>query len=287
MNRLEGKAPVIAARSELSAFLRKKRSELDPAWFGIARVGQRRTKGLRREDIAHLAHVSLSWYTWLEQGKPIKVSAQLLGRLARTLKLSNAETRYLYSLCDHRMPDVAQPPEGGSQVSIRLIAMLNSIAGPAFFINRRWDVLSANRAAEAVFGIQILKADDDLNILELIFLNDDHRKMMPNWERDARLAVAKFRLDVTESLPEDDLLEWADELRNKSSEFAAFWAETAVSDRVEDEKFFHHPKVGLLNFGYTHFHVSERPELRLNVYTAADAETERKMALLYNPPIIP
>ncbi|MFT4193022.1 helix-turn-helix transcriptional regulator [Ottowia sp.] len=255
-------------RLELGEFLKKKRAALKRSDFGIESAGPIRSKGLRREDVAYLTHVSLSWYTWLEQGKDISVSARFLSRLADALRLDEAERRYLFRLCGQQAPQ-GRPLPDGAGASPQLVRLLGAIRGAAFVIDRRWDVVAANRYAEALFGIRLPVQAQPPNVMRLLFLDGAHRALMPDWESDARKAVAKFRLDVREAaMPELEAM--VAELRGLSAEFDAFWREAAVASRTEDRRVFRHPAVGELRLGYTLLDVAGRPDLRLNVYVPED-----------------
>lgn len=275
--------PNVRPRAELGEFLKKKRLGLHQADYGIAREGKgiRRTKGLRREDIAHLTHVSLSWYTWLEQGKDIRVSVEFLSRLSDILRLAPAEHRYLLRLCGqptHAVGKFQATPEIGEH----LIRLLETIRGAAFVINMRWDVLAANRYAEALFGIKLADQRDRPNVLELMFFDEAHMALMPDWERDAQKAVAKFRLDTSES-ESPEMSAMVTKLREDSAAFDRLWRESGVAERSEETRTLLHPRVGELSLGYTLFSVGDRRDLRLNVYVAADEATERKLDQLLSP----
>ena len=236
---------------------------------------------MRREDVAYLTDVSLSWYSWLEQGKDIRVSAEFLSRLSNILRLTPAEHRYLFRLCGHPAPPRATFQEN-PEISGHLTRLLQAIRGAAFVINMRWDVLAANRYAEALFGIKLTDHRSPPNILELMFFDEAHMALMPHWEMGAKKAVAKFRLDVSES-GSPEMLAMVARLRDGSATFDRFWRESGVAERSEEARTFLHPGVGELSFGYTLFSVGDRRDLRLNVYVAADASTERKLEQLLAP----
>ena len=265
-------------RAELSEFLRKKRAGLKRGDFGISSAGRARSQGLRREDVAWLTHVSLSWYTWLEQGKDISVSARFLARLADVLRLDEAERRYLFRLCGQQAPQEHVMPAGHG-VSSRLQRLLDAIEGAAFVIDRCWDVIAANRHAQALFGIRLAADAPPPNVLRLLFLDDAHKALMPDWDKDAAQAVAKLRLDLSEG-GASALQELVAELRSRSAAFDGFWREAAVASRAEDGRVLCHPAVGELRLGYSLFDVAGRPDLRLNVYVAEDAPSAQAMRRL-------
>ncbi|WP_231586449.1 helix-turn-helix transcriptional regulator [Cupriavidus basilensis] len=272
----------VKPRTELSEFLKTKRAELNRDDFGIGHTGRMRSKGLRREDIAHLAHVSLTWYTWLEQGRDINVSPGLLSRLANTLRLNEAERRYLFRLCGLQL-NSGRKLLTSSDVSQGLARLLSAVRGVAFVINMRWDILAANRYAKALFDIDLPSIGYRQNVLELIFLDERHKALMPHWEHDARKAVAKFRLDLTEAgIPE--MVDLVAALREQSTLFDLFWREAEVASRSEEVRVFTHPRVGELRLEYTLFDVGDQQDLRLNVYVPADPLSEQKLDQLLQQP---
>src|SRR5580698_4491040 len=140
----------IATETQLGAYLKDRRAKLDPAAFGFA-PNRRRTPGLRREEVAQRAHISPTWYTWLEQGRGGAPSAQVLDRIARALMLTDVEREHLFLLALGRPPEARyQAPDG---VTPRLQRVLDSLEfSPAFVKTATWDVLAWNRAAAAVLS---------------------------------------------------------------------------------------------------------------------------------------
>lgn len=269
-------------RTELSTFLRTKRAQMSKNCEAIGEPRRAPAKGLRREDVAYLTHVSLTWYTWLEQGRDISVSARFLSRLARVLNLNEAERRYLFRLCGREVPRGASTLDASQVASPQLERLLHAIQGPAFVINMRWDIVAANQYAMALFGVKLSLPAGSPNVLKLIFLDKAHRALMPDWENDARKAVAKFRLDVYEAgIEEMDQL--VCELLDSSREFRGFWRDAGVASRKEESRIFARPAVGVLRFNYSLFDVADRPGLRLNVYIAEDDESDEKLRLLTLP----
>ncbi|MDF3837665.1 helix-turn-helix transcriptional regulator [Cupriavidus basilensis] len=266
-------------REQLSAFLRAQRAKVKPDQVGIDVAGMRRTPGLRREEVAHLCHISLSWYTWLEQGKEISVSARLLERLARVLRLSAAERDLLFLLCNVR-PPIRQQIHGETIVSEGLKQMVEGVEGPAFIKNSWWDLLYWNKAAMALFGDLSAVDPDKRNVIRLLFLDPEHMRLLVNWQQDARSAIAKFRLDASASKEDPVFRELISDLVAGSKAFARWWEESDVKGRDEEVKEFDHPVAGRLSFWYSLFSVDSEPGLRLNVYTPFDSESRKRMQRL-------
>jgi transcriptional regulator with XRE-family HTH domain len=189
-------------RQQLSEFLKARRARLSPTEVGLPCGNGRRIRGLRREEVAALAGVGLTWYTWLEQGREIRVSTAFLENLARTLKLSHAERAHLFALTQHRAPPL--PISGPvSNAPERLHVILNAIDSPAYARNSRFDVIAWNRANTLMFGDFASVAPEQRNVLRLMFTRPSYRRTMKNWEEDARGLIAKFRLNWNAPLEVD------------------------------------------------------------------------------------
>jgi len=265
---------VTTTRAELSGFLKSRRARISPAIVGLQNGHRRRTPGLRREEVADLAGVGLTWYTWLEQGRDIRVSPQVLSAIARALQLEPAERAHLFRLAGHA-PPATEPPT--ASISPRLRRVLDAWDPfPAHVAGRRRDLLAWNRASEAVNGWSQLP-EDKLNLLWFMFLVPSTRRLLLDWEKEAPLSVAALRAEAGRDLGEPDYQELITELIEGSREFAAIWARQDVRGRQEGLKRFQHPELGRLDLEYTSFQVAEQPSLRLYLYTPADERTETKL----------
>jgi transcriptional regulator with XRE-family HTH domain len=254
-------------RAELSEFLKSRRARISPATVGLPNGRRRRTPGLRREEVADLAGVGLTWYTWLEQGRDIRVSPQVLAAIARALQLEPAERAHLFRLAGHAPP--ATEPATAS-ISPRLRRVLDAWDPfPAHVTGRRRDVLAWNRASEAINGWSRLP-DDKRNLLWFVFMVPSTRRLLVDWEQEAALSVAAFRAEAGRDLSEPDYQELIADLLEGSSDFAAIWARQDVRGRREGLKRFQHPELGRFDLEYTSFQVAEQPSLRLSLYTPAD-----------------
>lgn len=266
------KASRAADRTELAAFLRSCRERLPPAQAGLPTTARRRTPGLRREEVAHLAGVGVTWYTWLEQGRDIQVSVHVLDAISRALKLTEAERAHLFNLAHDR-----PPPRSASTATWVTPAhqrLLESLAGPAYLATPRWDVVAWNTALAAVFGDLALMPPERRNMLWLMFASEEHRITIPNWENDARGMVAKFRIEFGRHRDDGSFLKLIEELRKVSHHFHRWWAEQDVTRRPEVTKRFRSAKFGD-KFEQTSFVAAETPDLRLTVYTPMNVASER------------
>ncbi|HEV8634101.1 MAG TPA: helix-turn-helix transcriptional regulator [Chloroflexota bacterium] len=254
-------------RAELSDFLKSRRARIAPAAVGLRGGSRRRTPGLRREEVADLAGVGLTWYTWLEQGRGIRVSPEVLTGIARALQLEPAERAHLFRLAGHAPPATEA---AASAVSPRLRRILDRWDPlPAHVAGRRRDVLAWNRAGEALNGWSRLP-DGRRNVLWWVFMVPTARRVLVDWEQEAALAVAAFRAEAGGALGEPDYRELVAELLEGSPDFAAVWARQDVRGRQEALHRFAHPELGRFDLEFMPFQVAEQPSLRLYLYTPAD-----------------
>ncbi|HLH25128.1 MAG TPA: helix-turn-helix transcriptional regulator [Chloroflexota bacterium] len=263
-------------RAELGDFLKSRRARILPATVGLPNRSRRRTPGLRREEVADLAGVGVTWYTWLEQGRDIRVSPEVLSGIARALQLEPAERAHLFHLAGHEPP----APEPAAAVSRRLQHVLDCWDPfPAHVTGRRRDVLAWNRASDAVNGWSRLPADKR-NILWFTFLVPSTRRLLLDWEHEAALSVAALRAEGGGNLGEPDYQALIGELLASSPDFARMWARQDVRGRQEGLKRFEHPELGRFDLEFTAFQVAEQPSLRLFLYTPADGPSETKLRTL-------
>ena len=267
-------------RSELADFLRSRRASLQPDEVGLPVGGRRRTPGLRREEVAQLAGVGTTWYTWLEQGRDVRASLDVLEALARALRLVPAERTHLMLLGRGEEPPPCKlPAERVSPTLRRLIENLG--ANPAFVLGRRWDYLAWNAAATALFGDfgQIPRASR--NHAWLTFMDPRRREMFADWERGSRLLVAKFRADSARYLGDSEFEVLIQTLRKASPEFCRAWKRHEVARGGEGRKELRHPVAGTLVFSHAVFNPAEAPEQRLILYSPLpEHDTPAKLAEL-------
>ena len=205
-------------RAELADFLRRRRESIKPEDVGLRGGGRRRTPGLRREEVAQLAGVGATWFTWLEQGRDVRASLEVLEALAGALRLTPAERTHLILLGRGEEAPVCKPPAERASPSIRrLVQSLGP--NPAYVIGRRWDYLAWNEAACALFGEFAAIPKPARNHLWQIFMDRSRRETLVDWEPSARLAVAKFRADTARHLGDSSFEELINALRQSSLDF--------------------------------------------------------------------
>lgn len=228
----------------LGAFLRAHRERLSPGEVGLFPGRRRRTPGLRREEVAQLAGLSATWVTWLEQGRPVTLSARALDSLAAALRLSRAERAYLFELAGRRDPrqaeDEAVPPA--------VLASVQAINGPAYLLDRQWNALAWNAAAAGLFVGWLDAGSHERNLLRAMFLSPALQALVEDWPHRAARLVAEFRahsIRFAEDPPTRALIEG---LMADSPAFRADWLSQDVEDREGGRRGFRHPARGPLQF---------------------------------------
>lgn len=262
----------------LATYLRERRTRLDPAALGYA-GRRRRTAGLRREEVAHRAGMSVTWYSWLEQGRGGAPSAQALDRLSEALMLTEAEREHLFLLGLGRPPEVRYRPSGG--VTPRLQRVLDALdTCPAMIRNAVWDVIAWNGAAAVVLTDYAALPVAERNVLRLLFLDPDVRAANFDWERTARFVVGVFRGDAARVGAAAIVQPLVDELCAKSPDFAAMWRDSAVTSSWEGVKCVRHPELGEIAFELSAFTVDGRPDLAMVVYTPTSPDDAARIRAL-------
>ena len=267
-------------RAELADFLRRRRESIQPEDVGLPSGGRRRTPGLRREEVAQLAGVGTTWYTWLEQGRDVRASVDVFEALAKALRLTPAERTHLILLGRGEEAPACKPP--GERVSPTLRRLVENLGpNPAMVLGRRWDYLAWNPAACAVFGDFGSIPKPARNHLWQLFMDPRRRDMIEDWEQASRLAAAKFRADHARHLGDPSFEDLIQELRQASPAFCKAWKRHEVARAVEGTKTIYHPVAGTLRFEHAVFHPAEHPEQRLALYSpVAGSGTVEKLAEL-------
>jgi transcriptional regulator with XRE-family HTH domain len=272
-------------RSELAAFLRSRRERITPAAVGLAPGPRRRTPGLRREEVAQLAGVGVTWYTWLEQGRPINASVQVLDAIARTLKLDVAEREHLYRLAD--MPEVPMSGECG-KLEPETYAILGALVPmPACVYNTRYDLLAWNDAYRAIFPNMVDQPPPRRNALWQLFTTPDCCNPVNNREDELPRMVATLRAAFARHVGEPAWTDFVRRLSAASPDFARMWAMHDVALPGRRMKIFHHAAVGMVRLSSTSLGLSSPPETRIVIYTPMDDETRDRVSWLLAHPEAP
>ena len=265
---------------ELGDFLRTRRARLAPEDLGLPRGSRRRAPGLRRAEVAQLAGVSVDWYTWLEQGRPITVSTQVLESLVSALRLNAQEREHLFLLAHQQPPpERAMEPETVSPALQRFLD--HQGLSPAFVLGPRWDVVAWNEAARVVFGDYGQMTTRDRNSVWRMFTSSRHQQFLVDWEGHARRVLAQIRATCGRFPGDPRLTELIQDLMLCSPEFRAWWPDHEVLGAEEGHKTFNHPQVGYLMFEHLTFQGYDAPDLKVNVNTPlAEADTPAKISQL-------
>jgi transcriptional regulator with XRE-family HTH domain len=267
-------------RRELGGFLRTRREQLVRADYDLPPVARRRLTGLRREEVAYLAGVSVTWYTWLEQGRDINPSRQVLDALAHTLRLSVAEHHYLLGLAGY----AANPPgdlEAVAAVPPHIQRLLDAhLDAPAFALAPDWGIAGWNRAYEALYPSVATVPDEERNLLWLIFTDPDVRRLLPDWEVTAGHFLAEYRAETGAAIGTVPHAALVARLLETSEAFARAWNEHHVERFASRERRFHHPEVGELTFEQYRLKPSDLPDVHVVLYLPSDEATRGKMRAL-------
>src|SRR5437879_2336212 len=216
-------------RRELGDFLRSQRARLSPEAVGFPAGSRRRTPGLRREEIAQLCGISVTWYTWIEQGRTVSVSPQALSRIAETLQLSRAKRAYLFELSGKKDPSLQQavsediPPE--------VLRVVRGIKGPAYLLDRYWNVVAWNPAAKKLFSGWLDQKQAVKNLLYFMFCMPAAQSLISDWEQRARRLVAEFRADCGMLLDDPQIQDMVGALAANSAVFKRAWGLHDVVER--------------------------------------------------------
>ncbi|OOG45913.1 helix-turn-helix transcriptional regulator [Rhodanobacter sp. C01] len=253
----------------LGQYLKDRRTRLDAARLGYPTT-RRRTPGLRREEVAQRANVSVTWYTWLEQGRGGAPSADVLDRLASALALTDVEREHLFLLAQNRPPEVQH--QQSLEVTPPLQRILDTLEfSPAYVKTPDWDVIAWNRAAEVLLAGLLVLPEGQRNMLRLVFCQPHVREKMLDWENVARFVVATFRTETAKHGAGVRTRALIDELSQVSPEFTAMWLEHDVSTHGEGTKLIQHPTLGLITLEYSAFAVDGKPHLGMVIYNPVTA----------------
>ncbi|ETK32621.1 helix-turn-helix transcriptional regulator [Microbispora sp. ATCC PTA-5024] len=269
-------------RDELGAFLRSRRERIRPEDVGLPPGLRRRTPGLRREEVAQLAGVGVTWYTWLEQGRPINASVQVLDAVARTLRLDATEREHLYRLADlPEVVDLGDERRLDPEVNV-ILAQLDPL--PACVYNSRYDVLAWNGAYGTIFRSVVSAAGCERNVLWRVFALEDCCCPLLNKHEELPQMVATLRAAFAKHVGEPAWTGFVSRLSAASPEFARMWAMHDVARPGVRMKLFQHSAVGLIRMASTSMALSAPPETRIVVYTPTDDESRERLEWLRNHP---
>jgi transcriptional regulator with XRE-family HTH domain len=281
-------------RRQIADFLRTRRMRRQPEELGLPRGRRRRTPGLRREEVAAAAGVSAEWYTWLEQAREVRPSAEVLTRIGVALRLEPHESRHLLTLGGYAVPVTTSDQPQSVSVSLRLQRLMDQMEyGPAWVFGERWDIVAWNHAASVIHGDLATLQGIERNALYQLFLGDRMRSMLVDWETHGRACVAKLRATYANRVDDPWFNELVTLLRTRSADFERWWNENDIVVAQEGVKHYEHPEAGRLVFDFTVLEVLDErmSSLRLVAYVPAPGTgTREKMEQLLRarePVVIP
>jgi transcriptional regulator with XRE-family HTH domain len=269
-----------ARRAELGDLLRSRRQKLSVERAGLPARSRRRTPGLRREEVAELAGISVALYAWLEQGRDVPVSHRTIDAIAGALQLSSGEIAHLHRLLSR------EPVDAREDLTPNLRRFVHSLRSPAFVLDGRWDFILRNAEAAAVFGGST-DLEERRNLLVEIFTAPETAALFSDYTHVAEHVVAMFRLDYASHIDDARTQELVERLRATVPAFDTAWQQHGVSEHPEGIREIIHPIAGTLRLAPALYGVAESPGLRIMVFTATDEVTESRVASLTKASAIP
>ncbi|MFD7895765.1 helix-turn-helix transcriptional regulator [Streptomyces sp. NPDC059743] len=266
-------------RSELAVFLRGRRARVTPADVGMPPGLRRRTPGLRREEVAQLSGVGVTWYTWLEQGRPINASAQVLDAVARTLRLDRTEREHLYHLAE--VPHEPDPQADADGVGPEIQGIVDTLDPlPAVVYNARYDILATNAGYDDLFDIPMMQKYERPNALWILFTVPEEKCPLVYPETELPVMVATLRGAYGRHVGEPGWESFVRRLSAASPHFAELWESGDVILPGPRVKTFRHEAVGEIRMTSVSLSVNGMPECRIVVYTPVDEENRQRTATL-------
>ncbi len=262
-----------SAAAEVAEFLRARRARLRPADVGLPEGARRRTPGLRREEVAQLADISPTYYTFLEQGRDVRPSVQVLDALGRALRLTAAERAHLHDLVHGGPAVAAQRPDTLLPAVTEMVARLDP--WPAYVTGRSFDVLACNRAARALWADWPARPEPERNVLWWTFLEPAARTVLADWRGVARAELARLRAASARHPGDPRFGALITALQEGSAEARRWWPEHDVVPLSSGSKRIRHPALGVIDFQHAVLQVADDPEQKLVVFTASPEDTAR------------
>lgn len=263
----------------LSEFLKTKRGKLTPGMVGLPIGTRRRTPGLRREEVAQLAGVSTTWYTWLEQGRDIKVSMSVLENIADALQLNKDERKYLYGLALEEVEKIDMGHEENFSITPSLKKIMEELRYcPTIISDRRCNIVGWNEAAAHVFLDFAQIPEENRNMLELLFARKEFKSLAVNWEHFVKGFIAIFRTYYGQYVADEWYTSFIEKMEKQYADFHKLWNESEISSAPDVLIEFRHSRQGKMLFNLTSFQVHGNHDLRISVYTPVeDTPTEAKL----------
>lgn len=272
-------------RDELTRFLKQARARISPTDVGLPPSGRRRAPGLRREEVATLSGMSLTWYTWFEQGRDVQPSAAMLERLSRTLRLSPQQREFLFALAQHRPPPLALAPDQAIRPTTQ--HMMDALNIPAQVITEDWTVIGWNRIVATLFRDYAKLPIGERNLFKILMLDARYRADQEQYRSMARRLTARFKWDYSRTTRINVFDEIIQEMLDRCEVFREFWADSEIIAHFEDVHTVNVPGIGGITVQHSSYAIEEAPSQRLILFVPADpvsAERLRQIAPGCSPP---
>ncbi|MCP2342480.1 helix-turn-helix transcriptional regulator [Actinomadura rupiterrae] len=274
----ETRTEVLRAK-EFGDLLRSRRERLQPSDVGLPAGTRRRTRGLRREEVAQLAAISATYYAYLEQGRETRPSRQVIDALAEALRLDPAERAHAHELI-HGAP-ATPPPVIGESLSNEVVALVNRLDPcPTYVTGRRWDVLASNRAARALWTDWTALPPEERNMVWWMFTAPSAREVLVEWEREAAALLGRFRASAARFPGDPGFGELLDRLRAVSPEVRAWWPQHEITPLRSGVKLLRHPELGEIALHHVVLQLADDPEQRVVTFAPSASDQARIAELL-------
>jgi hypothetical protein len=261
--------------TELGDFLKTRRNKIKPEQLGISPGSRRRTPGLRREEVAQLAGIGLTWCTWLEQGREINVSDSVLDSLSRVFLLTDEERSHLYALANKSLPKLAEAVPALNDRVVNFLEKLDLLSCPAYITDNHWNLIRWNKCATIVFGDFGQLPKHEQNSIHLMFCNKDYMSLFEQWELHAKEMLARFHASYARHIDDPWFNTFIKDMKGRSDSFASWWALYDVNSMTNIIKKVTHHTLGKLTFDFVSFNIFDNQNLSLLVYNPDDKTSRR------------
>ncbi|MGE5722025.1 MAG: helix-turn-helix transcriptional regulator [Sphingomonadales bacterium] len=265
----------MARREELTRFLKAARARISPSEVGLPPCTRRRAQGLRREEVASLTGMSVSWYTWFEQGRDVQLSAHMLERLSRTLRLNSDEREFLFALAQGRPPPLACGRE--DEVGPEVQQLLDYINIPAMLMLPDWTVIAWNRLTARLLRDWGALPPADRNLFKILLLDEQYRQNEAMFRQEARRCIARFKWDYSRAVDLGSFEAIIAEMNEISDVFREYWPDSTVRSCYDSVNAEFREDIGWIAFRQTSFTLEQSPTQRLVLFTPFEDESAEKL----------
>jgi transcriptional regulator with XRE-family HTH domain len=269
----------MARREELTRFLKSVRGRISPAEVGLCPGSRRRAQGLRREEVASLTGMSVTWYTWFEQGRDVQLSAHMLERLSRTLRLNCDEREYLFSLAQGRPPPIDRACE--AKISPEVQELLEYLNVPAMVMMPDWTVIGWNSLTTRVLRDWGALPPSERNLFKILLLDERYRSPEEVFRREIRQCIARFKWDYSRASDTGPFEALIEEMSEKSEVFREYWTDPMVQSCNDSVNAEYHDDIGWIAFRQTSFILAQAPTQRLVLFAPFDDDSRAKLEQVY------